>query len=155
MLVFGQASPPQEIDDTLVILTTYLLFLPWGGISKNSCSWIFIDKRLFKKWLEYPRFFIVVAGTFLMIAKLMLIDVMSTAFACTSFASNIAPLESNIEERGMQLVVRCLMTSMSSIGNVLIVAGIFFAFTVAGVSCLEMLLYCSDLTFLNLQVALE
>ena len=45
----------------------------------------------------------------------------------------LRPLRVISRNRGMQLVVRCLMTSMSSIGNVLIVAGIiFFAFAVAG-----------------------
>ena len=60
----------------------------------------------------------------------------------------LRPLKTISRYRGMQLVVRCLIESMASVGNVLIVAFVlFFAFAVAGYALFGGKFYsCNDLT---------
>jgi hypothetical protein len=61
----------------------------------------------------------------------------------------LRPLKAISRNRGMQLVVRCLIASLSSIGNVLIVAFVlFFAFAVAGYALFGGKFYsCTDPNF--------
>ena len=154
VLVFErpEGSPPEDMDQFLVYLDyffTVSFFIEM--IFKVIGLGFFIGKNSYLRngW-NVLDFFIVIAGSFLMIAKLSNIDVNKIGFLrVLRLLRILRPLRVISRNRGMQLVVRCLMTSMSSIGNVLIVAAIiFFAFAVAGGFLFRgCFWHCSDLDF--------
>ena len=95
-------------------------------------------------------FTIVVAGLLTIFLDLMEYEGSNVSFMkVLRMLRVLRPLKAISRNRGMQLVVRCLIASMASIGNVLIVAFVlFFAFAVAGYALFGgKFYYCNDPDF--------
>jgi hypothetical protein len=147
-----EGSEPQQFDEVLIVCDYVftICFLGEAMLKIIAQGFVFGKDSYLQNGWNMLDFAIVVAGCFLLIMKILVIDVEKFGFLRVLRMMRILrPLRVLSRNRGMQLVVRCLLTSMASIGNVMIVTMIiFFAFAVAGQFLFSgKFWYCSDPTF--------